>query len=228
MQAALAALTAPAQIVLAIADAAGPDCGRDHVEAVNLTRPVPAPDASVVARHVAKAAAKYGGCRQVVLEHFLGGPCDPDEIVNCIVPGGSGQGWTVVKELDAAIELAHSRSVKRTETQGELAGGQAVVVTGLKARPDLNGEVGIALRFDEGARRWLVRLRNGEGKKIKPANLAAPLPDGNPASGVTGRVLVFWGDARYCVAVITRAPHRWGGGRRFARTALHTVCLPLA
>ena len=195
LQAGLAALTAPATIVLAAAGTE-PDCGQDHVEAVNLTRPVPALDAAAVARHVAKAAAKYGGCRQVVLEHFLGGPCDPENIVNCVVPGGSNQGWTVVKELDAAIQLAHSRAVKRTEDQGELAGGQAVVVIGLKARPDLNGEVGILLRFDHAASRWLVRLRNGEGKRIKPANLAALAEDGNPAGGVTGRVLVFWGDAR--------------------------------
>ena len=38
--------------------------------------------------------------------------------------------------------------------------------------------------------RWTVRLRNGEGKNIKTANI-------EPVEGADGRVLVFWGDARW-------------------------------
>ena len=33
---------------------------------------------------------------QVELSHFVGGPCDVDEIVSCLVLGGPGRGWTVV------------------------------------------------------------------------------------------------------------------------------------
>jgi hypothetical protein len=32
---------------------------------------------------------------------------------------------------------------------------------GLKARLELNGEVGLALRFEAATGRWLMRLRNG-------------------------------------------------------------------
>ena len=39
----------------------------------------------------------------------------------------------------------------------------------LDERPELNGEIGLAMRFAEGAGRWLVMLRNGEGKTLKPA-----------------------------------------------------------
>ena len=44
-------------------------------------------------------------------------------------------------------------------------------MTGLVARPDLNGEIGISLRFNNETGRWTVRLRNGEGKNIKTSNL---------------------------------------------------------
>ena len=46
------------------------------------------------------------------------------------------------------------------------------------------------MRFAEGAGRWLVMLRNGEGKKLKPANL-------QPLEGECGRVLCFWGAAQW-------------------------------
>ena len=65
-----------------------------------------------------------------------------------------------------------------------------VRLAGLQARPDLNGEIGVALRFVEKSRRWEVRLSNGEGKQLKPANL-------EPLSHAGGRVLAFWGDAQW-------------------------------
>jgi len=34
--------------------------------------------------------------RAVEVTHYCGGPCDEDEIVCCLVPGGRGQGWTIV------------------------------------------------------------------------------------------------------------------------------------
>jgi hypothetical protein len=92
--------------------------------------------------------------------------------------------------LSLAVELAHTRAALRVESQGAVRGGQTVRLCGLQARPDLNGEIGLALRFAEEAGRWLVMLRNGEGKKLKPANL-------EPLEGGTGRVLCFWGDAQW-------------------------------
>jgi hypothetical protein len=66
------------------------------------------------------------------VDHFLGGPCDEDEIVCCIVAGGNGRGWTVVNKsfmqrhgtssyegetlLARALIMAHSRSAKRHVT----------------------------------------------------------------------------------------------------------------
>lgn len=57
---------------------------------------------------------------------------------------------------------------------------------GLKGATCLNGQLGIALRFDEGAGRWLIRLQNGEAKQVKVVNL-------EPLEGNKGRVYVFWG-----------------------------------
>jgi len=76
--------------------------GNDHVVAVNLTRPVPAHHPAVADEVVEAArlcaAEKHGAAAvaTVGLDHFLGGPCDDDEVVCCIVPGGRGKGWTEV------------------------------------------------------------------------------------------------------------------------------------
>ena len=75
------------------------------------------------------------------------------------------------------------------------------------ARADLNGEVGLALRFDQSTGRWLMRLRNGDGKLVKPANLEAV-----GGAGGGGRVLAFWGDARWSRAQLLGeiARGHWG------------------
>lgn len=164
--------------------------GDDHITAINVGRRLCKPHAPEVDRAIHGATTKYRGAAAVRLEHFIGGPCDDGSISCCVVPGGSGRGWTIVKKLQSAIELAHSRAVRRHEAQGEVGGGQTVILHGLKARPELNGELGVALRFAESNGRWQVRLRNGDGKELKPTNLQGS--DGN-----TGRVLVFWGDAQW-------------------------------
>ena len=48
----------------------------------------------------------------------------------------------------------------------------------------------MVLRFLPSAGRWIVRLADGEGKKLKPSNL-------RPLEGATGRVFCFWGDAQW-------------------------------
>lgn len=174
------------------------NCGSDHVVAVNLTRPMEVPpNPEQVERAVAAVCAKYKGASQVQITHFKGGPCDDEDLMCCIVLGGGGRGWTVLKDLKSpvellknAVELAHSRAVKRFDVQGTITGGQSVRLVGLQAAPELNGEVGIALRFAENSSRWLVRLRNGEGKQLRPQNL-------EPLSHEGGRVFAVWGDARW-------------------------------
>jgi len=140
----LGKLTAPCVVVLTCDEPA--NCGNDHVVAVNLTRVTtrpPRPD--VVEAAVSSVCAKYRSAAQVEITHFLGGPCDEDELMACLVLGGGGQGWTVVKDLNAALELAHTRAVKRFQTQGDVAGGQTVRLKGLKAAPELNGGCGFAI-----------------------------------------------------------------------------------
>ena len=275
---ALRVLRAPATLVLSTGRE--PDCGEDHVVAVNLTRPVRVmpPDEeddgeddseeergegeegggteegedegrrrrqrrrrgrprdveddpggfaahpffsaglpkswhreAYAAVEAAKAsiAVKYPGASAVEVVHYLGGPCDAEKIVACVVPGGVRRGWSVVTADDgglaAAIQLAHGRAVRRCDAQGEIHGGQTVRLRGLKARPDLNGEVGLALRFEPSTGRWLMRLRDGDGKQVKPENM-------HPMEGASGRVMAFWGDARWSRAQLLGeiARGHWG------------------
>mmetsp|Transcript_56301 Transcript_56301/g.131940 ORF Transcript_56301/g.131940 Transcript_56301/m.131940 type:complete len:467 (-) Transcript_56301:49-1449(-) len=169
-----------------------PNCGDDHIVAVNLTRPMELgmPQEAQVADAYAEVGAKYKGSSAVKITHFKGGPCDEGILLWCIVLGGGGCGWTIVKSLREAIELAYTRAVKRCDEQGGVCGGQTVCLHGLKGAQELNGEVGVALRFHKESGRWLVRLRNGEGKQVRPTNL-------QPMQGETGRVFAVWGDARW-------------------------------
>lgn len=186
---ALAAAEAPAELHLATVEP--PTCGDDHIAAVNLTRPLGAPrSAQKVQAAMEAVLEKFPAAAKVDITHFNGGPCETHKIVSCVVLGGTGQGWTLVKSLEEAVELAHSRAVKRSEAQGDVAGGQAVEITGLKARPDLNGTKGLCLRFHEPTGRWLVRLPDGQGFQLKPQNLT-------PLDGARGKVFCFWGDARW-------------------------------
>jgi len=177
-----------------------PDCGEDHITAVNLTRIVPQPSLRM-ARPV--EAAKEALAQRfpqvdpsrVRVQHYRGGPCGSGEVACCIVTGGGSagsSGWSVAEGIVAALELAFSRATPRSTEQGEFVCGQPVRLAGLVARPDLNDALGIALRFDESSRRWLVRLADGDGKALKPANLR-PLSEAQRGPDV----LIFWGDAQW-------------------------------
>jgi len=56
-------------------------------------------------------------------------------------------------------------------TQMSIEKGDTVRVSGLVARPELNGKVGTALEFDEDAGRWAVKLKSGESVRVKMFNL---------------------------------------------------------
>ena len=120
-----------------------------------------------------------------------------------------------------AIELAHARAAPRflprrdtkTETKepsdafdpGSIRGGQTVRLQNLVGRPELNGEKALAARFEPESGRWLLRLRNGDGARVKPSNL-------EPLEGKHGRVFAFWGDARWSRAQLLGeiARGHWG------------------
>ena len=102
------------------------------------------------------------------------------------------------------------------------------------ARPDLNGELGVTLNFNDTAGRWLVRLANGEGKQVKPSNLQPLLlRRDNGAGGKGGKgggkeervamaVQVFWGDARWSRAQLLGeiARGHWGESLSYLVTEL--------
>eukprot|EP00930_Biecheleria_cincta_P081471 TRINITY_DN7042_c0_g1_i2.p1 TRINITY_DN7042_c0_g1~~TRINITY_DN7042_c0_g1_i2.p1 ORF type:complete len:320 (+),score=57.28 TRINITY_DN7042_c0_g1_i2:444-1403(+) len=166
-------------------------CGSDNIMAVNLSRPLEQPpDPIAVESAIGRVTRRYPRAARVKISHLIGGPCDDDELACCIVFGGIGQGWTVVKSLERSIELAFGRAAKRHEQQGHIHGGQTVKLTGLHDCPELNNELGIALHFESTSGRWLVRLQNGEGKQLRPQNLQG-------LDGAEGRVFAFWGQAMW-------------------------------
>jgi len=188
-----------------------PDCGDDHVVAIGLHRPLTnLPQPALVQQAIDNVTAKYSMASQVQITHFRGGPCDEHDIRACVVLGGSGRGYQIETDLEKAIETACGRAVKRYPSQGNICGGQTVRLEGLQSCPELNGEIGLTLRFVHSTNgrqvnRWLVRLRNGDGKQIKPANLV-------PLDGDGGRVFVVWGDARWSRAQLLGeiARGHWG------------------
>eukprot|EP00697_Spironema_sp_BW2_P007468 gnl/Spiro4/2174_TR1042_c0_g1_i1.p1 gnl/Spiro4/2174_TR1042_c0_g1~~gnl/Spiro4/2174_TR1042_c0_g1_i1.p1 ORF type:complete len:479 (+),score=82.97 gnl/Spiro4/2174_TR1042_c0_g1_i1:60-1496(+) len=194
LPAAFAALRPPATLVFA--SVTPKNCGDDHITALGLCRPVgleAVPRPGLVEQAINQLCARYPAVLRVEITHFLGGPCEPDEICGCVVLGGpfGGIGWTVQKDLPSALQLACARAARRFgEVAGDIGGGQTVRLVGLQAAPELNGMVGVALRFDEIASRWEVRLANGEGRKLRPVNL-------QPLEGGGGRVYCVWGAARW-------------------------------
>ena len=91
---AFAALRAPATICLR--SEAPPSCGDDHVCAVNLTRQLDSPVRPFeVERAMDRMRQEFpSASKKVELTHFNGGPCEGSRICNCVVLGGTGQGWT--------------------------------------------------------------------------------------------------------------------------------------
>ncbi|OQR83286.1 hypothetical protein ACHHYP_14913 [Achlya hypogyna] len=199
MAAAVAALEAPATVHL-LQKHTTHTCADDHVTAVCISRPLARPS-SVDAANEAVAAARrrlvasYPTLRRELLDeavsvlHFAGGPCDAQRISTCLVLGSAVRGWTVVPELDDA--LLHAYRLLASAPDTTVVPGQAVRVRGLVARPEMNGQIGMALKFDAKAERWQVRLVNhADGIKVKPVNL-------EPAGDAGPRVYVFWGDAEW-------------------------------
>jgi len=147
---ALAALETPARVALVAKG--GPRCGEDSISAVNLTRNIDrVPDADVVKGILEALTRSNPAAGKVLLIHYLGGPCNPKKVATCIVPGGKGPGWTIVNSLRDAVKLAASRAARGV---GGVSPGQTVRLVHLSTKPELNGEVGLALYLLPAAGRW--------------------------------------------------------------------------
>jgi len=203
---ALCALETPCELVL-MQDPV-PDCGDDHITAVGLQRQSRMPIRQTeVHRALQNVCSKLPRAAKVELSYFIGGPCDRDRIVSCLVLGASHRGWKSVEKLEDALTLACCLQRRETE-QGDFGCGQTIRLHGLQGRTDLNDEVGLTLQFLQDPGRWMVRLRNGDGVKVRPANL-----DG--IRGRHGQVYVFWGDARWSRTQLLGeiARGHWGLGK---------------
>lgn len=206
---ALLTLPLPATIVLRVTTSI--TCADDHITAVNIARSVSSPVVPSKYDPIFRAAClRMQSVSLVNVIHYIGGPVDESDITECIVTGGP-KGWTIVSNLKKALFLAASRNQKKYPDQGDITSGQKVTLTGLIARPELNGRVGMALRFlpAPGPQRWEVQLSTGEGLKVKPINLISETGTG---AGNSARVMVFWGDARWSRAQLLGETARghWG------------------
>jgi hypothetical protein len=163
-------------------------CADDHIVAVNIARQVQRPVCPDKFDMIYRSACvRNVSISRIDIRHYIGGPVDEDN-PTCIVYGGT-RGWTVVSDIKKALFLGATRADRK---YGGICSGQTVRVMGLVARPELNGRIGMALRFhpSPGPDRWDVILVSGEGIRIKPVNLEG-------LDGGSGRVMVFWGDARW-------------------------------
>lgn len=79
-------------------------------------------------------------------------------------------GWCLEREAAKPIEMESPRIVS----------GSRVRIVGVQNHPHLNGQCGSVVAWDEIEERWQIRMDDGSGKAMKPANLL-PLaaPEGN-------------------------------------------------
>eukprot|EP00746_Dinoflagellata_sp_MGD_P138150 gnl/MRDRNA2_/MRDRNA2_71858_c0_seq1.p1 gnl/MRDRNA2_/MRDRNA2_71858_c0~~gnl/MRDRNA2_/MRDRNA2_71858_c0_seq1.p1 ORF type:complete len:628 (+),score=127.76 gnl/MRDRNA2_/MRDRNA2_71858_c0_seq1:84-1967(+) len=191
-QRALEELVVPATLTVRHANASAAD---DLITAVNLAKPSTGSRLQFQQRQVDAAFARFTKARDMrpaarVL-HYLGGPNNDKQVRLCIVPGHSGNDFSICNTLDEALVLADrmadecceneesSRGLAWVEEAGsEFFEGQRVRLVGLHARPELNGAAGAIVRFlppscDTVPCRWLVKLSANEDKAVRPENLVA-------------------------------------------------------
>lgn len=84
------ALVPPAKVFFADVsyDRVVPNCGNDHVTAVNLARPIDAkevPSPRAVTKAIQAVCSRYPSADAVELVHHIGGPCHDEQIATCMV-----------------------------------------------------------------------------------------------------------------------------------------------
>jgi hypothetical protein len=175
-------------LIIDVLKDASKDACLDMLYAVKLTQPITEPICPRLVEQVVSRVCKMPGfeCASgVKLSHYIGGSQIQERLLCCIVFGGDQCGWTVERDLETAIRLAHSRAAHRWPAQGTVRGGQTVLIKGLPAESKLNGELGIAVQFENDL--WIVRLlRTSQQRELKPINLEG-------MEGECGRVFCYWG-----------------------------------
>lgn len=105
------------------------NCGNDHVVAVNTVRPLDGPPKPAVVHEVlTRLRKRCPGCLQVEVFHYQGGPCAASSIMACLVPGGS-MGWTCLRSLEEALELAQRLHQWLCSTRGQEQAIQRLAVS---------------------------------------------------------------------------------------------------
>jgi len=92
-------------------------------------------------------------------------------------PGLAGAEWgketgAVQKTVGVSLEAPRGDAGPPTaSSDASIVPGSSVCVRGLQGRPELNGQVGTVVQWDDSEARWKVRMEDGSGKMLKPANL---------------------------------------------------------
>ncbi|OQR95797.1 hypothetical protein THRCLA_07563 [Thraustotheca clavata] len=208
-------LEAPATVHLQQKDSLH-SCADDHVTAVCISRPLTRTNRLQAANEALEEArrdilALHPSIRQNILndtihvQHYAGGPCDDQSISACLVLGGALRGYTIYSSLKDALLHVYRLFATLTDPT-HLRPGQGVRLTGLVSRSEINGELGMALKYDPKIGRWQVRLVNQPGGiSVKPSNL-------EPLECEKASVYVFWGDAQWTRAQLLGeiAKGSWG------------------
>jgi len=93
---------------------------------------------------------------------------------------GSGKMFKIVN-----MKVPEDVAVTADSENHHLQPGTRVCVCGLKAQPQLNGQLGTVIEWDDLQERWKVRMDDGTGKMFKSANVEAVLVDSSNTSGAS-------------------------------------------
>lgn len=119
-----AVLALQAPVTLTLRSPTQADDGEDGVIAVNLTRRITLQRRSDSYKRAAFAAAFRSMASEALMpsiSHFVGGPCDEDEVSCCIVVGGSGEEpYTMHHTLLSGLCEAQARAAAALEAQATM------------------------------------------------------------------------------------------------------------